>query len=120
MYDSHKLSRVAPLSEHPTAGFFMPLGVVDRRTRQPNVARLVRIFATACRRAFEGWRERARDRRELSQMSPRDFGDVTISPGLLREETSRWPWQGASPGWCAIRDDGRAAASRRPFRGVSN
>ena len=40
------------------------------------------------------WRERERHRRELTTMSVRDFGDIAVPPGLIREEQARWPWQG--------------------------
>ena len=45
------------------------------------------------------WRKRERLRRELSQMSPRDFGDLTMPPSLVRDEVRRWPWQPQSQQW---------------------
>jgi uncharacterized protein YjiS (DUF1127 family) len=106
MYNSQKISAFAQLSENPA--LVAP--------RQPSVARLVRSLADACRRTFEAWRESARFRAELSQMSARDFGDLPVSPVLLREEARRWPWQSASRGWNAIRDDGRRTGRQPLFR----
>lgn len=55
------------------------------------------------------WRERERERRELATMASRDFGDLAVPPGLIREELRRWPWQARSQVWNAL-----AAAARRP------
>jgi hypothetical protein len=41
-------------------------------------------------------------RRELAQMRGRDFGDLAVSPALIKDETQRWPWQGWSPEWSAV------------------
>ena len=106
MYNSQKISPFAQVLEAPTLAVRGQLSVV----------RLAASLAAACRNALECWRERARFRAELSQMSPRDFGDMPVSPSLLREEAGRWPWQGAARGWSAIRDDGGATIRQRPFR----
>jgi uncharacterized protein YjiS (DUF1127 family) len=45
------------------------------------------------RRIFRAWREHERQRSELSKMCPRDFGDLSVPPGLVRDELRRWPWQ---------------------------
>lgn len=68
--------------------------------RQP-VAVLRRTIARAVG-LFRCWRERERERQELASMSPLNFGDVTVSPGLVREELRRWPWQGWSSEWLAM------------------
>ena len=44
-------------------------------------------------RLLRTWHERERQRRELSMMSRRDFGDLPLSPGLVRDDIRRWPWQ---------------------------
>jgi uncharacterized protein YjiS (DUF1127 family) len=51
------------------------------------------------RRWRDLWGERIRLRRDLAMMSARDFGDLAIPPGLLRDELRRWPWQACSPEW---------------------
>ena len=58
------------------------------------------------------WRERNRLRRELSTMSPGDFGDLQIPPGMIFEECRRWPWQNVSPQWRTIREWRRFVSSR--------
>jgi uncharacterized protein YjiS (DUF1127 family) len=45
------------------------------------------------------WRKQQRLRRELSLMSPRDFGDLAVPPSLVRDELRRWPWQPRSAEW---------------------
>ena len=57
---------------------------------------------SAIGRRVAKWRERERDRRELAMMSHRDFGDLVVPPGLVREETRQWPWRGWNQGWDAI------------------
>jgi uncharacterized protein YjiS (DUF1127 family) len=64
-----------------------------------------RLFVTSAK-----WRERERERRELAMMSSRDFGDLAVPPGLVREELRRWPGQVWSQGWNAL-----ANASKRPW-----
>ena len=59
------------------------------------VVRVLRLVAT--------WREHERHRRELALMSVRDFGDIAVPPGLIREEEARWPWQAMNQGWAALR-----------------
>src|SRR5579863_8716863 len=58
------------------------------------------------------WRERNRLRRELSTMSPHDFGDLPIPPGMIFDECRRWPWQNVSPQWRTIREWRRFVPSR--------
>jgi uncharacterized protein YjiS (DUF1127 family) len=62
-------------------------------------------------RQIAKWREQERERRELATMASRDFGDLAIPPGLIREELRRWPWQARSQGWNAL-----ATAAKRPWR----
>ena len=54
----------------------MTEGQEERMPRQ--VVRLLRLLVR--------WRERERHRRELTTMSVRDFGDIAVPPGLIREE----------------------------------
>ena len=51
------------------------------------------------------WREREHNRRELATMSVRDFSDIAVPPGLIREEQARWPWQAMNRGWSALSRD---------------
>lgn len=55
-------------------------------------------------RLGQTWRERNRLRREVSTMSPRDFGDLPVAPGIIFDECRRWPWQNVSPQWRTIRE----------------
>jgi uncharacterized protein YjiS (DUF1127 family) len=48
------------------------------------------------------WRQRSRERRELSQLTPRDFGDLALPPSLLANELGRWPWQRWNAQWGAV------------------
>jgi uncharacterized protein YjiS (DUF1127 family) len=54
-------------------------GVAEAREEHASrpVVRLLGLLAR--------WRERERHRRELATMAPRDFGDIAIPPGLIRE-----------------------------------
>jgi len=58
------------------------------------------------------WRERNRLRRELSTMSPHDFGDLPVPPGMIFDECRRWPWQNESQQWRTIRKWRRYVTSR--------
>jgi uncharacterized protein YjiS (DUF1127 family) len=48
------------------------------------------------------WRERDRQRRELSLLNARDFADLAVPPSLVADELRRWPWQGPSPQWRTV------------------
>lgn len=48
------------------------------------------------------WHRRTRERREFRAMCVRDFGDLPVPPGRLRDESRRWPWQEPSPLWAEI------------------
>jgi len=61
------------------------------------------------------WRERNRLRRELSTMSPHDFGDLPIPPGMIFDECRRWPWQNVSPLWRTVREWRRPVPSRNQY-----
>jgi uncharacterized protein YjiS (DUF1127 family) len=54
---------------------------------------------------LRAWWRRERERRELAAMGVRDFGDLTVPPGLVREEARLWPWQKSSPQWAEVAAD---------------
>jgi uncharacterized protein YjiS (DUF1127 family) len=56
----------------------------------------------AIARLLRTWRMRELQRRELSTMSPRDFGDLAVPRSLAKDEIRRWPWQKSSPQWSQI------------------
>ena len=51
---------------------------------------------------LNAWYRRERERRYLSAMRRRDFGDLAVPPGLILDEVRRWPWQEASPQWDGV------------------
>jgi uncharacterized protein YjiS (DUF1127 family) len=50
------------------------------------------------------WWRRELQRRELSMLSPRDFGDLAVPQSLVSEEIRRWPWQKPSQQWSQVTD----------------
>ena len=50
------------------------------------------------------WWKRELQRRELSLLSPRDFGDLAVPRSLISEEIRRWPWQKPSQQWSQVTD----------------
>jgi len=56
-------------------------------------------WVRATYRVLSGWWERERQRRELSMMRARDFGDLAVPPSLVIEELRRWPWQKPNSQW---------------------
>jgi uncharacterized protein YjiS (DUF1127 family) len=50
----------------------------------------------AAARTMRAWRERARERRELAMLSPRDLYDIGVSAAAVRAELNRWPWQAST------------------------
>jgi uncharacterized protein YjiS (DUF1127 family) len=50
------------------------------------------------------WWRRELQRRELSMLSPRDFGDLAVPQSLVTEEIRRWPWQQSSQQWGQVTD----------------
>jgi hypothetical protein len=50
------------------------------------------------------WWGRELQRRELSMLSPRDFGDLPVPQSLVTEEIRRWPWQKSSQQWGQVID----------------
>jgi len=69
---------------------------------------------------FQTWFSRQQSRRELAQMSRRDFGDICVPPGLIGEEARRWPWQSSSEGWGAIRRNRRECRCNAQPSGVTH
>ena len=47
-------------------------------------------------------RRRELQRRELSVLSSRDFGDLAVPQSLINEEIRRWPWQKWSQQWSQV------------------
>jgi hypothetical protein len=64
-------------------------------------------WVKAIYRVLHGSWEPERQRRELSMMRARDFGDLAVPPSLVTEELRRWPWQKPNSQW------GEVAARRR-------
>ena len=62
-------------------------------------------------RLLRSWRDRELQRRELSTMSARDFGDLAVPRSLASEEMRRWPWQKSSEQWSQIINTPAAAAA---------
>jgi uncharacterized protein YjiS (DUF1127 family) len=100
-----------------------PIVVLHLSLLPVNVIRLFEILATfgylqncsSTRRnnssllcVFRRWHRREQQRRELAMMSGRDFGDLPVPTGLIRQEQRRWPWQPWTQGWRAIREDRNA------------
>jgi uncharacterized protein YjiS (DUF1127 family) len=69
---------------------------------QPSVARLRRGLFDTVLNQLARWRERERMRGELARMRARDFGDLAVSPALIKDEAQRWPWQDCSPEWSTV------------------
>jgi uncharacterized protein YjiS (DUF1127 family) len=53
-------------------------------------------------RLLRTWRRRELQRRELSRLSSRDFGDLAVPQSLINEEIRRWPWQKWSQQWSQV------------------
>jgi uncharacterized protein YjiS (DUF1127 family) len=64
----------------------------------------VRSAWMAVVRLLRTWWRRELQRRELSMLSPRDFGDLTVPQSLVKDEISRWPWQKSSQQWSQVTD----------------
>jgi hypothetical protein len=58
----------------------------------------------AISRLLSTWWRRELQRRELSMLLPRDFGDLAVPQSLVSEEIRRWPWQRPSQQWRQITD----------------
>ncbi|HEY1432043.1 MAG TPA: hypothetical protein VGF39_10520 [Stellaceae bacterium] len=51
---------------------------------------------------LRAWWQREHERRELTAMRGRDFGDLAVPPSLVVDEIRRWPWQKSSPQWSEV------------------
>ena len=85
----------------------MATAVAVERRASPNTieaaarSRVPRVWV-AVARLLRTWWKRELQRRELSMLSPRDFGDLTIPRSLVNEEIRRWPWQKSSQQWSQV------------------
>ena len=64
-----------------------------------SVSKTRRGFWTAIRLCLRDWRERERQRRELSMLSDRDFAGLRVPRMLVAQEVRKWPWQKWHPQW---------------------
>lgn len=53
-------------------------------------------------RLLRTWQRRELQRRELSRLSSRDFGDLAVPRSLINEEIRRWPWRKWSQQWSHV------------------
>jgi uncharacterized protein YjiS (DUF1127 family) len=53
-------------------------------------------------RTLRRWQRRELQRRELSRLSSRDFGDLAVPRSLINEEARRWPWRKWSQQWSHV------------------
>ena len=53
-------------------------------------------------RLLRTWKRRELQRRELSVLSSRDFGDLAVPQSLISEEIRCWPWQKWSHQWSQV------------------
>ncbi len=65
-------------------------------------------------RLFRVWRQRARERNELSEISVRDCADMGILKSLAAGEARRWPWQKPNPEWREIETARHGVPSTAP------
>ena len=56
----------------------------------------------AVARLLRAWWRRELQRRELSMLSRRDFGDLVVPQSLVNDEIRRWPWQKSSQQWSQV------------------
>ena|SRR5690348_7069208 len=79
---------------------------VERRTLGNMIRAAARSNVTTASkglvRLLRNWWRRELQRRELSMLSPRDFGDLAVPQSLVAEEIRRWPWQNSSQQWGQI------------------
>ena len=56
------------------------------------ISRVASVWVVIAR-LLRTWQRRELQRRELSVLSSRDFGDLAVPQSLINEEIRRWPWQ---------------------------
>ena len=91
-----KLERSAT-SEAAAVEWRMP-----RNTREAIVRSRIASAWVVIARLLRTWRRRELERRELSVLSSRDFGDLAVPQSLINEEIRRWPWQKWSQQWSQV------------------
>jgi uncharacterized protein YjiS (DUF1127 family) len=71
-------------------------------TREATARSLLTRWLCAIARLLRTWRRRELQRRELSRLSSRDFGDLAVPQSLINEEIRRWPWRKWSQQWSQV------------------
>ena len=71
-------------------------------TREATVRSRIASACVVIARLLRTWRRRELQRRELSVLSSRDFGDLAVPQSLITEEIRRWPWQKWSQQWSQV------------------
>jgi uncharacterized protein YjiS (DUF1127 family) len=71
-------------------------------TREATVRSRIAGAWVVIARLLRTWRRRELQRRELSVLSSRDFGDLAVPQSLINEEIRRWPWQKWSQQWSQV------------------
>jgi uncharacterized protein YjiS (DUF1127 family) len=71
-------------------------------TREVTVRSRIASAWVVIARLLRTWRRRELQRRELSRLSSRDFGDLAVPQSLINEEIRRWPWQKWSQQWSQV------------------
>jgi uncharacterized protein YjiS (DUF1127 family) len=81
---------------------------VERRASANTIEATARLRApsawAAVAQLLRKWWRRELERRKLSVLSPRDFGDLAVPQSLVKEEIGRWPWQQSSQQWSQVAD----------------
>jgi uncharacterized protein YjiS (DUF1127 family) len=84
------------------------VAAVERRASANTIKATAQSCAPSARAAvaqlLRRWWSRELQRRELSMLSPRDFGDLAVPQSLVKEEVIRWPWQPWSKQWSQVTD----------------
>jgi uncharacterized protein YjiS (DUF1127 family) len=65
------------------------------------ISRVASVWVVIAR-LLRTWQRRELQRRELSVLSSRDFGDLAVPQSLINEEIHRWPWQKWSQQWSQV------------------
>ena len=65
------------------------------------ISRVASVWVVIAR-LLRTWQRRELQRRELSVLSSRDFGDLAVPQSLINEEIRRWPWQKWSQQWSQV------------------
>ena len=71
-------------------------------TREATVRSRIASAWVVIARLLRTWRRRELQRRELSRLSSRDFGDLAVPRSLINEEIRRWPWRKWSQQWSHV------------------